>query len=752
MDPSPHPIPGPQDIPQCSFYGYTGISAQLQAYVFARKHTILSGSAYILDQIGGSAIHQVREAGASLCNDTNLIRIHSGYKGAPPLIMPMIPTNPAYLMRHARTIFVKEFAEADADFTCTICMENLDASGHRHIVKNTLCDHTFHVSCVYAQLDKKLTTCANCRAELRIEEHPILEDIKRGVIVGDAAEPFLAALRKMHRTEIHVKTTGIEMKRSMDTLLAQMGFGDLKRKLPVPDFTKRETYKMNYPRQSKGGLYRGETDSDEHIVYRTNPTKQDCYGPSVTKLISMFERIKRRTGKDPQDYGVEEWEIIISELRTKLEIQLDPDKLRIFFNPEMMKFLFDKVSAYPVYRWMYNRGPILVGFKWANNGASRLFRYLRGVMPGRPQTHIYWEWDISRFDQSVKAAILVLAATIILAFYDEDDPNYPLLRAGLAWSADNYAVKFVHWLLQTEWRAVIGLIFSGEYGTSMIDSLVSALLFIGYVNYVMDTLQEKLSPTEFAQLRPFFDEIMNKVYGDDGIASIPLDLVPYMKLLKENARVLPYELESFQEYAARVWDMVIKPSDSGEYDTLYSTPNDQGGLSLVGPKILQRHFVIRGYVMSDKSTRYRVHGYRTSAKMMVKTFKTVTAVDNKLVQVGRVVGMLWDTQGVNRHAWIALSRHLDMLEDELKNEHDDDDYDPYVHLAELLHNNPYDNITMEMVARLKKSDTSLTLASLSIRPTYDQVSLHFNDPSVEIGEQAPNRLLSWHQLALIGER
>jgi hypothetical protein len=394
----------------------------------------------------------------------------------------------------------------------------------------------------------------------------------------------------------------------------------------------------------------------------------------------------------------------------------------------------------------------MVGFKWANNGASKLYRYLRGAAPGRKATHFHWEWDFSRYDQSVKAASLLIAALLILRFYDHTHADFWLLMAGLAWTADNYAVKFVHWLLSDEWRAIVGLIFSGEYGTSMIDSIIASFIFFGYVLYVLDILKEKCDPQEYEILRKKIQEIMVKIYGDDGIASIPIELRPYMKLLKSNTTELKFGIISFQEYAKEIWDMSIKDSDSAEYDTLHSVPDEAGGLKLVGPKILQRHFVWRSYKQPDGSTISRVCGYRTSTKVMVKTFKTVTDVSNKLVQVGRVVGMLWDTQGVNLHAWCILSKHLDLLEEEIRKEVGDESYPVYDHLARLLEANPYDNITVEMVARLRKSDVALTVATLGARPTFYQVASYFNDPHKEVGQFKYNDLLSWEALGIIGDR
>jgi len=376
-----------------------------------------------------------------------------------------------------------------------------------------------------------------------------------------------------------------------------------------------------------------------------HPTKKESYPYVLLQFCNLARKVRRAIKHGIHPAIILNRVPVVSSASVKLETKEDTS-LRIFFNPSFMKFIFDKIFMLPPFHFMYNRGPVMVGFHWDRGGAYRFFRKMAKNV--KFPKRFYWEWDISRFDTSHKAIMLLTVCIFLLQFYDKDK-NYFNLEAFAKWSADSYAAKFVKWLGLDDWRLVIGVLFSGEYGTSMFNTLIAIMLFLSYKRYIFAVVKLIIAAS---LLFEYLTDIVYNVYGDDGFASLPWQLRPFCSLI-DNVKVDSIEILSFSNFIKQEFDIELKAAASETFDHILSTIDESTGeIKQRGPKILKRHFI-----MVKHRGKTQIASFKPLSSCAYKLLKpaALTSYHRQLV---RCIGHLWDTQGTNLFWWNKILLHM----------------------------------------------------------------------------------------------
>jgi len=516
--------------------------------------------------------------------------------------------------------------------------------------------------------------CCVCRTKCEIPTNKVLDDCKQAKIAGDNYSNIRSSLLKMLRPTHNMKGDPEILVQAYIQLIRDLKIG--KPRLKLPDFynfdvnlPRFETLDMDYPRHSKAGLFfcpRGST------INNRAPTKEEAYTASFLSVMRILSSVLHmyEDGSLTAEQMLEQLPTLWYKIAFKVEALLDDSKQRLFFLPQMEKFLLDKIIFAPVFKRLYNRRYILVGHKWQRGGARRLFDELKGTLPGVLKTHLYWAWDLRRQDQSIKPFHIMMNFMLMLADYDKSDQKlFLLVKFILGWSADNATSSYTKWIGPYSWRVIVGILFSGEYATSISNTIMSAISFLTYlfrVHKYLRSMEDKTLWNEYHEmLEEFIAYIIAKFFGDDGIASIPLALAPILCL---DPKLRPHDvprfigkgIPTFSQSILEDQGCEIKADASGEYKSLYSIVNRYDQFVYRGPLILKRYF--KAVKIHGEPT---VVSYRESE--LFKLFNPTVDVTMPMFQMMRVVGHLWDHHGNNdymHHVLTQMYHHLKFMVDD----------------------------------------------------------------------------------------
>jgi hypothetical protein len=271
------------------------------------------------------------------------------------------------------------------------------------------------------------------------------------------------------------------------------------------------------------------------------------------------------------------------------------------------------------------------------------------------------DWDVSKFDMSLKFLILGLLQMSNILLFNPTHRFYHLYRIYLAHEADMDVIKFVQWM-DGLWRLVIGQNFSGKFTTSHMNteySIFFLILFLldmaekypEHAKLLLELIIEVLAWVFDADAP--FPRVGWLCYGDDGLFwnSIP-ELAPILNL------------GNFKKFMKDVMGMEIKASSAGEYDTLISQRDSCGRLKTKkwtfegatydiphGPIFLKRRFIlmeINGVV--------RCVPFRSIDDYYARVGRSISELlDNPLIELCRIHGLMFDTMGTNPHAYCYLN-------------------------------------------------------------------------------------------------
>lgn len=369
-------------------------------------------------------------------------------------------------------------------------------------------------------------------------------------------------------------------------------------------------------------------DGERFVVqYTANLKKQDAKIPAALNLVRTYRRAKIEVElHDYQQACFQPHLYLIKFKQQAMPPGTPPDKVRIFAIPPAGKVLDDSYRMAPFFKACVGRAGIMVGFSWSHGGAQNLAEDMHAFEPGWS----YMESDFSGLDHSLKAGCIALLSFQHMFYYNNASSTlYKAMRAMALDSAQQSAVSYIDWQDEEYCRLLIGMILSGEFATSNVDSMYVRLFYLAFDEHMQicfDAGQDveykygdKYYVVPFSQVteeeRAVFQSYRSlkydsdrkviswgtpiRVYGDDTLAAFPTCLEKYFfdYYARDGEPMRKYPVY-LAYYLDKYWDVQLKYSDTHiySYDPV-SNPNPfftevkYDKVVKRGPRFLQRHFV-----------------------------------------------------------------------------------------------------------------------------------------------------------------
>jgi len=480
--------------------------------------------------------------------------------------------------------------------------------------------------------------------------------MKESFVSGGSARGMLEAVSKMSRDNIKPNESATRIATAFMRMMAKHQANKKTESLPMDDHT---ISRVSFENNRSGGInphVRCEQDRfDDFLVdYVSSFTKEE--GGMATRILAIetIDKLRKEISRQGFVYSSDLFDPIriVHKMSLKPESRppgTDPYKTRIIFIVSAIKTLLDRAIYSPIMSRLYNIGANGIGTKWLDGGATRFARTMGAYDYDMLKSPRAWlSLDISKFDQSVLASLLMLVLFYPWLLYSRQSKDWKIVENLILYSIENSVAKVVKWF-GDEWRLVWGLMFSGELMTSFGDSLYLEVIFECFDMYLYDRLGR--DPTFKTCFRRFKD------YGDDGSLGYSLSV---MRSICRGA-CTPVLLS---EYLDSAWHMTLKledtyvcfdddarpdPSLSCFFTQLGSTPYDE--IKYRGPKFLKR-YIIRD--VEPLPWRPTVDYFSKSACIAGNNM----SVPNHIV---RLRALALDTFGTNLRAYNFLERAHDYL-------------------------------------------------------------------------------------------
>jgi len=433
------------------------------------------------------------------------------------------------------------------------------------------------------------------------------------------------------------------MAKGLERMYSYMGtdkhFGKL-----IWEFNEADVVHMKFPQHSSAGIRAGGSSKymdDQGIrrVTTVNGTKGDQEKAAKLRVLVMIQTFFR-TG----DIQLLEKACCIClkhEILNDDSInQEDRDstfrKCREFFIPNIVQYIF--ASLVMKDRQMFERGRMIkIGLKWWHGGAFVLAEQLNAFT----NDMVYSDGDFKGLDTTENRILLELYSSQALVYYDPNSPHFELFLHLLGIATENLSVKLVH-LFARVWKIIIGVMPSGAFETSHGNSWIVGLLWWTYFEYVFAKYPERAVELEQA----FQDKkIEFPVFGDDHILAI---LESLADILNE---------EDFASWVATNWNMKIYRIHVR--DSLFSVPNDFGGLKVKGPAFLKRYFIKTPKEWGDALPP--VLPYKRLEDILPKLAWGNSPRETYAAYAMSCIGIVYDTMGTNTTAYDICKEFFSFL-------------------------------------------------------------------------------------------
>lgn len=274
------------------------------------------------------------------------------------------------------------------------------------------------------------------------------------------------------------------------------------------------------------------------------------------------------------------------------------------------------------------------------------------------QVKKFWvSLDISKFDQSVLASVLMLTLFLPWFLYNHASPDFPVLEKIILWSVSNSVAKVVKWF-GDEWRVIFGLMFSGELMTSIGDSWYLEIIFECFDQYLADQVGPEMRDKYKRDFRRFKD------YGDDGILSHAMWVLQFMAPDRNLGPTL------LRDYLKIYWHMDLKLSDTHmscdsdprrdpRLPSFYTQLNKDGvgdEISYQGARFLKRYIIKYDTPYGEDDMPWRpTNDYISKISCVAGNNQS------EVMQLIRLRALALDTYGTNQRAYDLLRRVHDEL-------------------------------------------------------------------------------------------
>jgi len=431
--------------------------------------------------------------------------------------------------------------------------------------------------------------------------------------------------------------------------------------IPMNDVLDRCMYYLRMPDGTKAGAWfqdgMQEFQCDARKVKnKQNPTKSEVEVIAGYQCISYIEALKEEFSEfvlngetlDSAKLQKFSWKRMLAfKMNTKVEaliVQDDADRLRMFFPSHVCKFIFDNVLWKNMVQKIYQKGAVMLGFRWLDGGSQKLFnRYskFRKILA----------WDISGLDSSMKAKIIQLIFEALFHAFDPNsvgDQSQRMFVLLYILCVGHYVSKVVAWV--DAFRIMVGSMASGELMTSIFNTLYCIVAVFSWLHFIADIKFGAVSS------KPKIDwlivnviEAVLLIFGDDGFMATDAEEVN----LLDDVVVGEKQYPSLDTFLKKYWKMSVKRSDSVQTSSLLSVPDEVGDLPPGAATILKRGFVEVDYKGSKvvgpwKSTSLSVGKL---LKHEVPVTKDGDVAYCAYLMMCRAVGHAVDTAGVNRYMY-----------------------------------------------------------------------------------------------------
>ncbi len=313
---------------------------------------------------------------------------------------------------------------------------------------------------------------------------------------------------------------------------------------------------------------------EEQRRYGMDADRKENAFPAVVQMIEDL-LFKLHSKCKLSDFYKRKWfPLLTAKLGNKVEIlfpEADRSKNRIFFISSLMKMVLQKMMLSAPLNNTYGKHFVGIGHCWSKGGVHRVAKQLHFSDFGNTPRS-WFMGDFSALDQSLKAGILALLGIIwIFSVAKTNDPSKTVQERVFeqltAWLADDTAITLVKWF-EAEWRLVFGILFSGEYITSIFDTFYVYLAVLVCHYIIGDRLKGLCTPEGDNARRLLYEDLeqFTLIYGDDLCWTLRDETIRAIESLL-SVKYLDYIIVLLKEK----FDMVLKPSGSSDTNQ-YSTP------------------------------------------------------------------------------------------------------------------------------------------------------------------------------------
>lgn len=499
--------------------------------------------------------------------------------------------------------------------------------------------------------------------------HDPLFIIRHSFVSGGSLEGLSEAVCKMSRDNVKC---GESSRRILVGLLRMLAQQRASVKTIPLRLTDENIARLPLESSRSGGINphceMAHVEMDDIVIQYCSQFDKRQGGPATRiSFLETLEKVRKKIKDTPHLYydrkifdpiRVVEKMSIKAESRPPLS---DKYKSRIIFIVSLFQMLSDNAVLRAVMERTYGIGANSIGHKWWGGGAQRLAERMGAF--DDPGDRAYMSLDISKFDQSVLAGVIIVVMLMPFLLYDHDVDYWPEIEYFFLFAVEGMAAKIVKWF-GDEWKIIWGIIFSGKLLTSAIDSWYLELVFHCFDMYMYHKVGDK--PYYRAAYKRFKD------YGDDGMYGIKATILRFICWDKHATHPAPEQAtrspHMLRHYLYKYWHMDLKMEET--YCCFPDDPRPDMSLSCFftqlgnpyrgyiqeiayrGPKFLKRYLIKRlGVVMP----------FRPTVDYISKA--TCIAGDNHDIALHliRLRALAMDTMGTNTRAYLFLRRAHDHL-------------------------------------------------------------------------------------------
>jgi hypothetical protein len=247
---------------------------------------------------------------------------------------------------------------------------------------------------------------------------------------------------------------------------------------------------------------------------------------------------------------------------------------------------------------------------------------------------------------------LTIIFTVLLAHYDANHPNYLILKSFMMRSVDETVSTLVKWTGQ-QYRMVVGVMFSGLYGTSWGDTAYVRIVNTTFRFFLVRLLRERNEVDLLEKLSAHRNPLL--VYGDNILLSTHRDVLKYIL-----APLPGYKYGLYEKFFAEAWGMRLKHSDTGYFDSFWTEIHTQfhnnvaarTDIIVKGPIYLKRYFIkVPRY---DDPSQFFAMPFRDTVDYYTKSMTTANFDSDQYTWLSRWMGLMMDTAGTNATAYDYL--------------------------------------------------------------------------------------------------